>query len=166
MSAENDEHGNDGRTDQRFSRRVTEIADFRRDEGRFPSSRSDDTQERVLGRWLSNVRTTHRGNTGKGPQLNPGRLHILDALIPGWADVTPGQVADDKTFRERLDRVAAFREKEGRLPASGTGEAGGLGAWLSRVRSASTGKGNMAWNDERRRLVSEILPGWLEGGGR
>lgn len=152
-----------GRVDQNFVRRVEEIASFRSERGRFPSSRSDVLPERVLGRWLSNVRTTHRGKIGKGPHLSPQRVQVLNDLIPGWNDVTPGQIADEKTFRERLDKVAEFRRANGRMPASGTNEADGLGGWLSRVKGASRGKGNMAWNPSRQKMIADILPGWLEG---
>lgn len=151
------------RIDQAFLARTKDIAGFRATHGHLPSGRAKDDRERILGRWLNNLRTTHRGNTGKGPTLNPVRVQLLDELLPGWSDALPGNVADDSTFLERLEKVAAFKVENGRLPASSSKECDGLGAWLTRVKSAAIGKGNMAWNPAREALVRQHLPGWLAG---
>lgn len=151
------------RADRSFLRRVHEIADFRSAHGRFPSSRADAVDERILGRWLSNVRTTHRGKTGKGPALNEHRVEVLNELLPAWSDVTPGNVADDDIFRQRIATVAGFAQEHGRLPLTTSDECDGLGTWLTRVKAASRGRGNMAWNAAREQLVREALPGWLDG---
>lgn len=151
------------RADAAFAARAQEIADFRVAHGKFPAGRSTDNRERILGRWLSNIRTTHRGNTGKGPTLNPERIALLSELLPGWDQTIPGNLADDTLFEQRLRTVAAFVHDHGRMPRTTTTECENLGAWLTRVRSAANGRGNMAWTADRARLVEEILPGWLHG---
>lgn len=151
-----------GRHDKNFVRRAEEIAAFRSVHGRFPRVRADNTAERLLGRWLSGVRTTHRGLIGKGPALTPERVRILDRVIPGWSQVTPGHVPNDALFHERLEKVAAFVAAHGRRPSSISDECEGLGRWLARVKSAWRGKGFMAWTPERARAVNEALPGWLD----
>lgn len=152
--------------DEKFRSRAAEIAAFRQTHGRFPAGRAVDPHERVLGRWLSNVRTTHRGNVGKGPSLNPKRIEILNELIAGWSDVTPGNVADDEAFTQRVLAAAAYRKEHGRLPTATDPSLDRLGGWLTRVRAAARGRSNMAWSPAREAIVKEHLPGWLEGDAR
>lgn len=160
------EGANTKRADQNFRHRVEEIAAFRATHERFPSSRAQSTPERILGRWLSSVRTTHRGKAGKGPQVSAARVEILDELIPGWNEVAPGQVADDATFRDHLDQVVTYLAEHGHMPTFSSADGSALARWLSRVKGASKGRGNMAWTPEREKLISEKLPGWLSGGSQ
>ncbi|AUG29472.1 MULTISPECIES: helicase associated domain-containing protein [Microbacterium] len=96
--------------------------------------------------------------------MGAARVEILDKLIPGWNDVAPGQVADDATFRDHLDQVVAYLAEHGHMPTFSSVDGSALARWLSRVKGASRGRGNMAWSPEREVLIREKLPGWLSGG--
>jgi len=151
------------RADRQFRARADEVAAFHTAHGRFPSGRSSDPAERLIGRWLSSVRTARRGKIGRGPTVTDARIALMSEIAPGWDAAVPGNVANDGLFSARLATVAAFMAEHERTPRVGTDEADGLGAWLGRLRAAANGTGNMAWNDDRARLVEEALPGWLNG---
>lgn len=150
--------------DAAFRARAERIAQFREDhDGAFPRTRSTDHTERVLGGWISNLRTSSRGKIGKGPNLTDSRRQILDEVLPGWDAVRPGNLPDEELFADRIRAAAAYKQEHGRYPSSGPNDETGLGAFLMRVRTASNGHGNLAWNKERQKLVRTLLPGWLEG---
>ncbi|KQZ02700.1 hypothetical protein ASD19_13825 [Microbacterium sp. Root53] len=67
-----------GRRSDAWRRNALELSDWVRREGRFPSPRSDDADERRLGQWMKN-----RLDDLRADKLTTGRIALLDDAAPG-----------------------------------------------------------------------------------
>lgn len=64
-----------------WRRNALELGDWVRQQGRFPSPRSDDADERRLGQWMKNrLDDLHAG------RLRAERIALLDDAAPGWRE--------------------------------------------------------------------------------
>jgi len=66
-----------------FEQDVHALAEFHQTLGRWPSSSSQDADEKRLGSFLSNQRAR-----GRSSVMAPENLELLDAVAPGWAGAT------------------------------------------------------------------------------
>lgn len=66
-----------------FEHNVNELASFHSTIGRWPSSSSQDADEKRLGAFLSNQRAR-----GRSSAMSAERLELLDTVAPGWAGAT------------------------------------------------------------------------------
>lgn len=121
---------------------------------RWPSARTDDGDERVLGAWLHNQK--HAKKTGtKG--WCAARAQLMDQAFPGWTD------GWDVKWSRRLDALKHWRRlNPGRWPsphAIDSAEAA-VGVWLSHQRNLSK-RGAAPWSAEREAALSAVGKGWL-----
>jgi hypothetical protein len=84
----------------------------------------------------------------------------MDERLPGWLETnraTANQRRNDVTWAVWLDDIVAFYEQHRRLPPKSTR----LGEWLSRQRQIARGQMRYTMDPERRAMLDERLPGWL-----
>jgi hypothetical protein len=135
----------ESRSDQKWDRRVAEVAAFRAEHGHLPrSARADDT-ERSLYTWLANNRSS---------DLSERQATILDREVPGWRG---GAVRE--SWGARVREIQTFIEETGRRPRpQGSSPAESrMGFWLTRQRKA---RRNGELSSEAEALLSEAVPGW------
>ncbi|MCL2455282.1 MAG: helicase associated domain-containing protein [Micrococcales bacterium] len=109
--------------------------------------------ETPLGVWLGHQRAVLRGREQRRG-IDPKRRALLDAHLPGWADVSK---RDDAGWTASFEVAVAFYKQYGRLPSrSAPG-----GVWLARQRQAMKGQSRSVMDPRRQALLDEHLPGWL-----
>lgn len=82
--------------DETWEENLTQVVVFRKDNGHWPrASRTVESEERRLGRWLSNQRQDSRNLL-----LSGQRQLRLDETLPGWLS-SRGSVPDQPTEVEQ-----------------------------------------------------------------
>jgi hypothetical protein len=135
---------------EEWKQRLHEVEAFEQHHGRLPRRQGSKAQplvegERVLGHWCSNQRQRRKGH-GKYAALSPEQAAKLEA-IPVWQW---DPLVED--WEQRLQEVAAFGRRHGRLPRSSGGtlaapltrEEQGLGVWCNKQRQRRKGHGRSA----------------------
>lgn len=156
-----------GRDDEgRWDRRFAELETFYRREGRWPRSSiigPDNEEERNLGRWLANQKSSFHG---KGTvRMTEDRVSRLDSLSPEWRGKprgTLGRKAD--TWEDSFEMTREFYLARGSWPsaAADSPHERKLGRWI--VAQRQVYRGNMPGNvtPEREALLSSLSPDWHE----
>ncbi|QOD05698.1 helicase associated domain-containing protein [Pseudarthrobacter sp. BIM B-2242] len=137
-----------------WRRRLNELKEYVRNNGRMPRQVGGDATETSLGRWLH----AQRAKVSKG-SLTARQRAALDAV--GVWDSDRRENREMARFPERLRALAAFRARHRRWPTymnRTDPEEQSLGTWLYTLRQAAREERL----PERVRLVlDEHLPGWL-----
>jgi len=135
------------RSDQKWSRRVDELAAFVAARGRFPRHTRKDDAERALQNWLVKVR--------KDDDLSDDQVAALDAAVPDWRG---GRGVAD-SWAERTREIQAWIADHGHRPRPQSADAveSRLGFWLTRQRRAQR-EGRLSV--EAAALLTAALPGW------
>lgn len=135
--------------EDRWGKNLMEVSTFIEANGRFPTTVSDDNQERRYGVWLSVSRTSAAKGT-----LSAARTSALDAAIPLW------NVGKKEIWHQNLDKAVAYVDAHGHIPAQrDAGEAGVIGSWvMAQKRLSNLGKMSL----ERVTALDERLPLWRD----
>lgn len=109
----------------------------------FPSSKSEDADERSLGNWLIDQRR---------PSVSAARQAVLDAQLPGWRNVHEHQ------WHTQFTRLERWLSQHGthvppRLHGADDEETQ-LAEWLEVQRARASA--------ERASLLDQLLPGWRD----
>ena len=135
-----------------WAAKATRVRAFRAREKRWPRQTADDSDERMLGRWLTQQRVAaHHG------ELRDERREFLDLQLPGW-DATG---ARDDAWRHAAAELGAWWEKRGLWPSRRSSDSTErrLGYWLKNRRDdARAGR----LPGRRIELLDRIAPGWRD----
>jgi hypothetical protein len=116
------------------------VVEFRKKHERYPSSHSNDEDERKLGHWLGCMRQAKQGK-GSGHVFYP----ILDKMAEeaGYLEMF-NKIDREQEAIDKCNKVIEFRKKHGRYPSCMSTDLyeRKLGAWLSWMKGAKQGKGN------------------------
>jgi hypothetical protein len=129
--------------DRAWFERLTVVAEWVvAHDGRHPSTKGADAEEKSLGGWLS---------TQRQRELDTDKLSAVDAAIPGWKQTRHS----DEHWAARLTAVRAWREHHGRWPTESSGDAKerSYASWLYQQRAATLAPA-------RKALIDAGLPGW------
>lgn len=139
--------------DETWEENARKAGAFHVQEGRWPSTESDDSSEKKLGRWLRNQRAHARNGA-----FRAGRRAYLDEVAAGWM----GQDREGK-WNEIARKVGAFHREVGRWPSRKSGDATekGLGEWLNNQRAHSRSGTLRAGRGD---YLDEVAPGWMSQG--
>jgi hypothetical protein len=126
---------------------LTRVKTFIDTEGRTPSKKSGDADEKQLGEWISNSKRKEKGT-------NSEREKLMKKNIPlAFED---GRVQSDMVkWMDNLTRVKTFIDTEGRMPRENTGDADEkqLGRWMAANKRKEKGT-----NSEREKLMKKNIP--------
>jgi hypothetical protein len=125
--------------DEVWYARLLTVEAFFNAQGRYPSQRATDPEEKVMGLWLKNNKTG-------GPQSTEHRRAIIDSRLTGW------NVSRNDAWAARLEEVSDLVGALGRLPLmSGSQEERRARKWLNHQAHSSA---------DRLRVIDDRLPGW------
>jgi hypothetical protein len=126
---------------------LTRVKTFIDTEGRTPSKKSGDADEKQLGEWISNSKRKEKGT-------NSEREKLMKKNIPlAFED---GRVQSDMVkWMDNLTRFKTFIDTEGRMPRENTGDADEkqLGRWMAANKRKEKGT-----NSEREKLMKKNIP--------
>jgi hypothetical protein len=116
-------------------------------EGRMPSQRAGDADERFLGKWITKNKIKDRGT-------NSNREQLMMLEIPLAFDSSRVQFEMDK-WMDNLAKAKTFIDTEGRMPSQRAGDAEERhrGQWI-----ASNKKKERGTNSEREKLMRREIP--------
>jgi hypothetical protein len=126
---------------------LTRVKTFIDTEGRTPSQKSGDADEKKLGRWMATNKRKEKGTNSECDKLM--RRDIPLAFEDGR--VQSGMVK----WMDNLTRVKTFIDTEGRMPRENTGDADEkhLGRWMAANKRKEKGT-----NSERKKLMKKNIP--------
>ena len=131
------------------------VINFVKENNKFPSVHSINHEEKSLGYWITNQRTSYKG---KGRcKMTKKRIKLLEE-IPGWV----WEIDLDSVWEEKRQKVINFVKEKTSFPNrySTNKEEKYLGGWISKQKESYKGKGGYSITDERIKLLEEI-PGWV-----
>lgn len=138
----------------RFQNQYLRWVDVYQRLGRAPSQRAEDEDERLAGRWQTNVRMAYRDrDTYKW--LTDERIMLLEAT-PNWRWEEPD------AFEEQLQNWIAQYQRLGRYPNEHSDEQAekDAGLWQARMRRAYKNRADYAWLTDVRVARLDATPGW------
>lgn len=123
----------------------------------WPSSRSSDTAERALGKWLITQRRMRAGKEDGGWSVR--REEKLSLIHPRWHDK---MAMKEEAWNRRCRELSDFYTKTSRWPrVEGAGpREKALGQWLSNQRQVKKGHAPGAWSLEREQSLRAIDTNW------
>lgn len=115
--------------EMKFEQMAEQVGAFHREEGRWPSRKSESDVEKRLGVWISRQRANARKCT-----LTGNRAAALDKAAPGWTDTNR-----DGAWRANAKRLGAFVEDRGHFPlrAADSEDERALASWLNNARTSA-----------------------------
>jgi superfamily II DNA or RNA helicase len=142
--------------EERAMMRAKALVDFYKDNNRFPSSISQNEDEKKLGQWLSNMRTAAKGK--RRGTLYDSVKQVLNDEIPHWLETE-----EDRAIKNAKALVDFYKDNN-RFPSkhSQTEDEKKLGRWLVDMRLASKGIGSSTLYDSVKQLLNDEIPHWLE----
>jgi hypothetical protein len=125
--------------DEVWQARLLAVESFFKMNGRYPSQRAADAEEKLIGMWLKN-------NRFGGIQSTPERRAIIDSRLPDW---NPSR---DDVWASRLEEVVTLVGILGRLPRmSDSPEERRARKWLNHQANGPV---------DRLRAIDSRIPGW------
>jgi hypothetical protein len=156
-------------------RRAEQFVEWMRscsDDGRFPTTKSQDPIEHKLGVWIVQMRCAKRerpASHNNNMRLYESVEQYLTQNVPNWLDGAGRRLGDRETHcKDMALQIVAFHEKHGRLPVTTPGTPDDeklLGRFLQRLRLAKRGErvpGRTPWclHPSVEKIMNDSIPNW------